>query len=80
MIYALALAASAFTGPATKLSSSRVVRSSAPQMFTVELITPDGTSSVRMRAIDTQPLVASLPDAPAMRRSASSHHIELREP
>ena len=47
MLYAIAFAASAFTGPATKLSSSRVVRASTPQMFKVELITPDGTSTVR---------------------------------
>ena len=44
MLYIVA-AATSFTGPAmSKVVASRVA---APQMFTVNLITPDGTSTVR---------------------------------
>ena len=55
MLYIVA-AATSFTGPAmhgaamSKVVASRVA---APQMFTVNLITPDGTSTVRCRPAGT---------------------------
>jgi len=47
MLY-LTLAAQAFNAPISKVSSSRVaaVRAPAPEMFTVTLETPDGTSTI----------------------------------
>ena len=47
MIFAIAAAALSFSGPASKLASSKVARVSPAQMFTVTLTTPDGTSTVR---------------------------------
>ena len=54
MLYFLASSTFAFSGPTSKLASSRIAAPRvALQMFTVNLVTPDGTQTVHV-CIDTR--------------------------